>query len=152
MSPSTHTAVLAVCCLQHALPTGAIYLECQASTCEVARSRLHLRLLAARGESSNALQGVATVCCVMLSPNSAGTSRDSVEECTLDDWRAPLQGLATKAGRTDRAVVALGKFDALHKGHRCRSCCLLLGVVLVGCTQCSNLLVGWALYQLSRTC
>lgn len=53
--------------------------------------------------------------------NPAGTSKESVEECSLDDWRAPLQGLATRAGRTERAIVALGKFDALHKGHRCGS-------------------------------
>ena len=63
----------------------------------------------------------ALVCMRNTRTNLAGTSKNSVEECTLDDWRAPLQGLATRAGRTERAVVALGKFDALHKGHRCGS-------------------------------
>ncbi|KAK9840984.1 hypothetical protein WJX81_003782 [Elliptochloris bilobata] len=43
---------------------------------------------------------------------ACGTSEQSVEECTLDDWRVPLQG----DGRNG-CVVALGKFDALHKGH-----------------------------------
>ena len=50
-----------------------------------------------------------------------------MEECSLDDWRAPLQGLAMQAGHTERAVVALGKFDALHKGHRCVSMLLCIG-------------------------
>ena len=64
---------------------------------------------------------IALMCMRNTWTNLAGTSKESVEECTLDDWRAPLQGLAARPGRTERAVVALGKFDALHKGHRCSS-------------------------------
>jgi FAD synthetase len=54
---------------------------------------------------------------------SAGASAaDLVEESTADDWRSPLGTLqrgnsASTHGRS-AAVVALGKFDALHRGHR----------------------------------
>lgn len=48
----------------------------------------------------------------------AGASTQVVEECTLDNWRSPLPGDVHK-GRAEGAVVALGKFDALHKGHQC---------------------------------
>jgi len=47
-----------------------------------------------------------------------GASALAVEECTLDNWRTPLPG-DVHGGRHTRAVVALGKFDALHKGHQC---------------------------------
>ena len=48
----------------------------------------------------------------------AGASTQVVEECTLDNWRSPLPG-DVHEGRAEGAVVALGKFDALHKGHQC---------------------------------
>ncbi|KAK9862813.1 hypothetical protein WJX84_005653 [Apatococcus fuscideae] len=42
-------------------------------------------------------------------------SDDLVEHCSLDNWQRPLLNLA----RQDlQPVVALGKFDAMHKGHR----------------------------------
>jgi len=47
-----------------------------------------------------------------------GASAPAVEECTLDNWRTPLPG-DVYGGRRTGAVVALGKFDALHKGHQC---------------------------------
>ena len=37
-----------------------------------------------------------------------------VQYCTLDDWKHELCG----SDAPQSAVVALGKFDAMHKGHR----------------------------------
>ena len=56
--------------------------------------------------------------CMSAGPSSA----ELVEEGTADDWRSPLGTLQHgKSASTDvssAAVVALGKFDALHRGHR----------------------------------
>lgn len=45
-----------------------------------------------------------------------------IEESTLENWRSPLHSLtrATSAASqsSPRCVVALGKFDAMHLGHR----------------------------------
>ena len=58
-------------------------------------------------------------CCVSVQGPSAA---DLVEKSTADDWRSPLGTLQpSKSARTTgrgAAVVAPGKFDALHRGHR----------------------------------
>lgn len=45
---------------------------------------------------------------------SAGCS-GLVEECSRQDWNKPL---AVAAGVAEPVCVALGKFDAMHQGHR----------------------------------
>ena len=58
----------------------------------------------------------------MLCISAGASAADLVEESTADNWRSPLGTLqhGTSASTDGRcaAVVALGKFDALHRGHR----------------------------------
>lgn len=59
----------------------------------------------------------------MLAGAASADSRSLVEESAADNWRSPLGSLQhTAASSADSsrtaAVVALGKFDALHRGHR----------------------------------
>ena len=44
---------------------------------------------------------------------------DLIEETTAENWRSPLGSLhGSAADGGGRSIVALGKFDALHRGHR----------------------------------
>ncbi|KAK9810311.1 hypothetical protein WJX72_008391 [[Myrmecia] bisecta] len=64
-----------------------------------------------RQELADEATRLHTQCCCR------GPHTTLVEECTLEDWRLPLP-LSNPGGSPKQAVVALGKFDAMHKGHR----------------------------------
>lgn len=58
----------------------------------------------------------------MIAGSAATDAAPLIEESTADNWRSPLGSLQQAASATTdgrpAAIVALGKFDALHRGHR----------------------------------
>uniref|UniRef100_A0A7S3R5L5 FAD synthase n=1 Tax=Dunaliella tertiolecta TaxID=3047 RepID=A0A7S3R5L5_DUNTE len=52
------------------------------------------------------------------SGRSASARGQLVEECSVDNWRSPLPCDVEEIPESIGVVVALGKFDAMHLGHR----------------------------------
>jgi len=99
-------------------PAGAQLLRRALWPCRAAALRSHDRQLRDR---ATCLRHAVTVDATASQP--AETPGEAlIEESTLENWRSPLHSLtrATSAASqsSPRCVVALGKFDAMHLGHR----------------------------------